>query len=83
MLVTWNGGSIVDSQHFVAEIVGRYKLGRRGYPVIVLTTDTSILTAWTNDYEYDTVFERRIEALGEEKDVFLEFQLVVIQKVLF
>lgn len=64
-----NGGSASDSQHLAAEFVGRYERERRGYPAIALTTDTSILTAVGNDYGFDRVFERQIEALGEPGDV--------------
>lgn len=64
-----NGGSASDSQHLAAEIVGRYERERRGFPAIALTTDTSILTAVGNDYGYDRVFERQIEALGQKGDV--------------
>lgn len=71
ILFAGNGGSAADAQHFAAELVGRYKKERKGYPAIALTTDTSILTAWTNDYEYDTVFSRQIEALGKKGDVFV------------
>ena len=71
ILIAGNGGSAADAQHFAAEIVGRYKKKRKGYPVIALTTDSSILTAWSNDYDFDNVFERQIEALGKTGDVFL------------
>ncbi len=64
-----NGGSASDSQHMAAEFVGRYEKERRGYPAIALTTDTSILTAVGNDYGFERVFERQIEALGEPGDV--------------
>ncbi len=64
-----NGGSASDSQHLAAEFVGRYEKERRGLPAIALTTDTSILTAVANDYGYDRVFERQIEALGFKGDV--------------
>lgn len=70
ILVCGNGGSAADSQHFVAELVGRYKLERRALPAIALTTDTSILTAIGNDYGYDQVFRRQVEALGTEGDIF-------------
>ncbi len=63
LLVMGNGGSAADSQHFVAEIVGRFKLERRGLPAIALSTDTSILTAIGNDYGFDMVFRRQVEAL--------------------
>jgi D-sedoheptulose 7-phosphate isomerase len=64
-----NGGSAADSQHLAAEFVGRYKKERRGLPSIALTTDTSILTSVGNDYGYDYVFARQIEALCTEKDL--------------
>lgn len=71
--VLWcgNGGSAADSQHLAAEIVGRFRRERRGLPSIALTTDTSILTAIGNDYGYDCVFSRQVEALGTEKDVLV------------
>jgi len=71
LLIAGNGGSAADSQHFAAEIVGRYKKERRGYPAIALTTDTSILTAWGNDYDFESVFSRQIESLGQQGDIFL------------
>jgi D-sedoheptulose 7-phosphate isomerase len=64
-----NGGSAADSQHFAAEFVGRFRRERRGLPSIALTTDTSILTAIANDYGYDDIFRRQIEALCAEGDV--------------
>ena len=64
-----NGGSAADSQHLAAELVGRYEKERRGLAAIALTTDTSILTALGNDYGYEKVFERQIEALGQKGDV--------------
>ncbi len=64
-----NGGSASDSQHLAAEFVGRYEKERRGLAAIALTTDTSILTAVGNDYGFDAVFERQIEALGRPGDV--------------
>lgn len=64
-----NGGSAADSQHLAAEFVGRYVKERRGLPSIALTTDTSILTSVGNDYGYDYVFARQIEALCTDKDL--------------
>ncbi len=64
-----NGGSASDSQHLAAEFVGRYEKERRGLPAIALTTDTSILTAVANDYGFERIFERQIEALGSRGDV--------------
>lgn len=71
ILIAGNGGSAADAQHFAAEIVGRFLLERKGYPAIALTTDTSILTAVGNDYGYDAVFFRQVEALGNKGDVFI------------
>lgn len=71
ILIAGNGGSAADAQHFAAEIVGRFVLERKGYPAIALTTDTSILTAVGNDYGYDSIFSRQVEALGNKNDVFI------------
>jgi D-sedoheptulose 7-phosphate isomerase len=69
VLVFGNGGSAAEAQHFAAELVGRFARERRGLPSIALTTDTSVLTAIANDYGYDRVFARQVEALGEPGDV--------------
>jgi D-sedoheptulose 7-phosphate isomerase len=66
-----NGGSAADAQHFAAEIVGRFRRERRGLPSIALTTDTSILTSLANDYGFETVFARQVEALGAPGDVLV------------
>ena len=66
-----NGGSAADSQHLAAEIVGRFRRERRAWPSIALTTDTSILTAIGNDYGYDAVFARQVEALCQPGDVLV------------
>jgi D-sedoheptulose 7-phosphate isomerase len=71
LLVAGNGGSAADSQHLVAEFVARLTVDRPALRAIALTTDTSILTAIGNDYAYDYVFARQIEALGQPGDVFL------------
>lgn len=71
LLVCGNGGSAADSQHLVAEFVSRLTVDRPALRAIALTTDTSILTAIGNDYSYDNVFERQVEALGIEGDVLL------------
>ena len=71
ILICGNGGSAADSQHMAAELVGRYKLERRGLPAIALTTDSSILTAWSNDYNYEKVFSRQVEALAKKGDVIV------------
>jgi D-sedoheptulose 7-phosphate isomerase len=69
LLVMGNGGSAADSQHFVAEIVGRFKMERKALPAVALSTDTSILTAIGNDYGFDCVFSRQVEALAAPGDV--------------
>ena len=66
-----NGGSAADSQHFAAEMVGRFERERPGMPAISLTVDTSALTAIANDYDYDRVFSKQVEALGFPGDVLL------------
>ncbi len=66
-----NGGSAADSQHFAAEMVGRFERERAGLPGIALTTDTSALTAIANDYDFDRVFSRQVEALGQPGDFLL------------
>ncbi len=71
ILVAGNGGSAAQAQHFAAEFVGRFKRERRAYPMLSLTVDTSILTAVANDYSYQDVFARQIEALGQPDDVFI------------
>jgi D-sedoheptulose 7-phosphate isomerase len=70
-LACGNGGSAADSQHFAAELVGRFERERPGFPAVALTTDTSALTAIANDYDYDRVFSKQVEALGNEGDVLL------------
>jgi len=69
VLTFGNGGSAADAQHFAAELVGRYLKNRDAWPAIALTTDTSILTAVANDFGYDAVFRRQVEALGRPGDV--------------
>ena len=71
--VLWcgNGGSAADSQHMAAELMGRFRRERRGLPSIALTTDTSILTAIGNDYGYEKVFQRQVEALCVKGDVLV------------
>jgi len=66
-----NGGSAADSQHFAAEMVGRFERERPGMPAISLTVDTSAITAIANDYDYDRVFSKQVEALGQPGDVLL------------
>ena len=64
-----NGGSAADSQHVAAEFIGRFQKERRALAAVALTTDTSILTCLANDYSYDIVFSRQLEALGRKGDV--------------
>jgi D-sedoheptulose 7-phosphate isomerase len=71
VMIAGNGGSAADSQHIAAEFVGRFSFDRKGLPAIALTTDTSVLTAIGNDYGFDRVFARQINALGNRGDVFL------------
>ena len=71
ILVCGNGGSAADAQHFAAEMVGRFKRERAAWPVIAMTTDTSILTALSNDYSFNFVFARQVEALAQERDLLL------------
>ncbi|PAF42248.1 phosphoheptose isomerase [Helicobacter sp. 11S03491-1] len=69
ILICGNGGSAADAQHFAAELTGRYKRERKALAGIAVTTDTSGLTAIGNDYGYDYVFSRQIEALANQKDI--------------
>lgn len=75
ILACGNGGSAADAQHFVAELVVRLRSGfnRPAIPALALTTDTSILTAGANDYGFENVFARQVEALGREGDVLVVF----------
>ena len=71
VLACGNGGSAADAQHFAAEFVGRYERERPGLASIALTTDSSILTAVGNDYDFNSVFSRQVRALGQPGDVLL------------
>jgi phosphoheptose isomerase len=71
LLVCGNGGSAADAQHAAAELVGRFQRDRAALAAIALTTDTSVLTSIANDYAFDKVFARQIEALGKTGDVVL------------
>jgi D-sedoheptulose 7-phosphate isomerase len=71
VLLCGNGGSAADSQHVAAELVGKLFVKRRALPAIALTTDTSNLTALANDFSYDAVFSRQLEALGQSGDVLI------------
>ena len=70
ILFAGNGGSAADSQHLAAELVSRFAYDRPGLPAFALTTDTSVLTAIGNDYGYERLFARQIEAVGKKGDVF-------------
>ena len=69
LLLFGNGGSAADSQHIAAEFVSKFNMDRKALPAIALTTDTSILTSISNDYDYARIFSRQIEALGRKGDV--------------
>jgi D-sedoheptulose 7-phosphate isomerase len=71
ILICGNGGSAADAQHIAAEFVGRYETERRSLPAIALTTDTSALTALANDYNFERIFARQIEALAAEGDCLI------------
>ena len=71
ILLCGNGGSAADCQHIAAEFVVRYEKKRRALAAIALTTDSSILTAHANDFDFDTVFSRQVEALGNDKDCLI------------
>jgi len=69
ILIFGNGGSASDAQHFAAEIVGRFTTERRGYPAIALINDGSILTSVGNDYSFDNIFARQVQALAQKGDI--------------
>jgi D-sedoheptulose 7-phosphate isomerase len=71
LLVCGNGGSAADAMHIAGELVGRFLKERRGLKAIALSADSAILTAWGNDYSYETVFSRQVEAYGEAGGVLL------------
>src|SRR5215813_7026192 len=71
ILACGNGGSAADAQHFAAEMVGRFERERPELPAISLATDTSILTAVANDYDFDQIFAKQVRALGAKGDVLL------------
>jgi D-sedoheptulose 7-phosphate isomerase len=70
LLLAGNGGSASDAQHIAAELVGRYERDRKGLPALALTTNSSQLTAIANDYGYDDLFQRQVQALSNKGDVF-------------
>ncbi len=69
ILIFGNGGSAADAQHIAAELVGRYKVHRKGLPAIALTTDSSALTSIANDFGFSNVFDRQVEAFAKKDDV--------------
>lgn len=71
ILVCGNGGSAADAQHFAGELVNRFEMNRRGLPAIALTHDASVITSIANDFSFDEVYARQIEALGNRGDVLL------------
>jgi D-sedoheptulose 7-phosphate isomerase len=71
ILLCGNGGSASDAQHIAAELTGRYKATRRGLPAIALNTDTSAITAIANDFGYESVFSRQVEALANQGDLLI------------
>ena len=71
LILFGNGGSASDSQHIAAELIGRFKKDRNALAAIALTTNTSILTSLANDYGYDIIFAKQIEALGQKNDVVM------------
>ena len=71
ILILGNGGSAADAQHIAAELVGRYQTDRKGLAAIALTTDTSAITSISNDFGYEKVFERQIQAIANKNDVVI------------
>jgi len=71
IILAGNGGSAADAQHIAAELVGRFETERPGLPAITLTTNPSTVTAVANDFNYDNIFRRQIQALGQPGDVFI------------
>lgn len=65
-----NGGSAADAQHIAGELVGRFEHERKGFPAVALTTDSSVMTSISNDYGYERVFSKQVEALVREGDIF-------------
>lgn len=71
IIIAGNGGSAADAQHFAGEMVGRFLQERKGLPAISLCTDSSVITSIANDYGFEEVFRRQVEALGKKEDVFI------------
>ena len=70
-MIAGNGGSAADAQHFAGELVGKFLIKRKALPAIALTTDTSIITSLSNDISYDIIFQRQLEAISKNDDVFI------------
>ena len=73
ILLAGNGGSAADAQHIAAEFVGKFAFDRQSLAAIALTTDTSVITAISNDYGYEKIFARQIESIGKSGDVFIAY----------
>ena len=71
LMIAGNGGSAADAQHIAAEFIGKLNLKRKALPAIALSTDTSILTSISNDYNFNQIFSRQIEGIGEKGDILL------------
>jgi D-sedoheptulose 7-phosphate isomerase len=71
IIIMGNGGSAADAQHIAAELVGRYKIERKGLPAIAITTDSSSITSIANDYGFDHIFDRQTEAIANANDVVI------------
>ena len=71
VFICGNGGSAEQAQHMVAELIGKFKFKRKGLAALALTTNTPLLTAWSNDYSFQTVFARELEALGKKGDMLI------------
>ena len=71
VLLFGNGGSAGDAQHIAAELTGRYKIDRKGYAAIALTTDSSAITSISNDYGFEKIFSRQVEALAKKGDIII------------
>ena len=71
ILICGNGGSAADAQHFSSELIGKYEKERSSFPAIALTTDSSAITAISNDFGFDNVFSRQIEGLGDPGDILI------------
>jgi len=71
VMVCGNGGSAADAQHFAAELVGHFRRERQGWAAIALTVDSSVMTSLSNDYGFEQVFARQVQALGQPEDILV------------